>query len=713
MSVDSCAEPTQENEIPVSHCPSCQCYPDTSKHGSKDLMTTAEVSRKRQNGLDKPTVLTKNQVVSASEDTHICVSPKPSSYTKDKGKRFGFGFLWRSLSRKEKPKAGYHSFSAQFPPEEWPVRDEDSSNNIPRDVEHAIIKRINPVLTVDNLTRHTALMQKYEEQKKHNSQGTSTDVLPSRHKYSSKEATRRRQGQAAKPHKRSCSHKGRQKAWIQTRELEPGSPEQEKEKNPKVPAAQPAASTKSPSERVHHLHGRNPAVLGSHLIYKKQINNPFQGMHLRGHPASKGYIVQKTHKPSCIGPEEKPFRRAGFSGPSRVFDGEAQPPCLEHCRDKLEAETTHVAKAPIHPVSDDFRGGPGNYPPHRVLTSHSRCCSFRESTLRAAVYHEENKVLPEVLRKSWSDCDMFLGTKEKKQVLPAQRSSLDPDSSVYAEDKTVDKTVHQFQNLGLLDCPVGANRLRTHERQDGDSEKLSRKAFQIPEAEIVNMEEEGLSDSEQDEVALSQSDPGAGDDGGCSSLCLEDDFSETDDFCHTLPGYTQYSFAAGNSWNHLGRPTMTGRSLTDCNSKTHRLEPLGIERNHWYKATGSFSNARESPNPDLADNPGLNSEIPPGFNYEGEPVVAHVQTPAAAGQSLLERSIVREASLPVEILQDSPGDRGENPAVWRQSLPSQEMKKHFTDKLQLVKTSHVPALAHLEGTENSSMAGDSGIDSPR
>ncbi|XP_052020598.1 storkhead-box protein 1 isoform X1 [Apodemus sylvaticus] len=714
VSMDCCAEPTQENESPVSHCPSCQCYPDTSTRDSKDLLTAAEVTRKYQEGLEKPTALSKNQVASAPEDTHVGVSPKPPPCTKDKGKRFGFGFLWRSLSRKEKSKVERHSFSAQFPPEEWPVRDEDSSTNIPRDVEHAIIKRINPVLTVDNLSKHTALMQKYEEQKKYNNQGTSTDIRISRHKYSSKEAIRKRRGRFATPRRRSCSHRGRHKSCSQASELERGGPGPEQEKSPEVPAAQPACSERE------NLHGRNPAVLGSHLIYKKQINNPFQGMHLRGHPVSKGFVLQKTHglKPSCIGPEEKPFSRTGTSDPSGVLEGEGRPPCPQQSRDKLEAETTPVAKAPGHPVSDDFRGGPGNYPPCRVLPSHLRCYSFRESMLRAGVFHEGNKVLPEVLRKSWSDYDMFLGSKEKQQVLPTRRCSLDSDSSVYAEDETVGKTLHQFQNLGLLDGPVAANRLRTHERQDGDSEELSRKGFQIPEAEIVNMENEGLSDSELHEVTLY--DPGAGADGGCSSLCLEDDdFSETDDFCHTLPGHTQYSCAGGGTWNHLGSPAMTGRSLTGFNSKSERLEPPGIGRNHWYKATGLFSNAGESPNP---DNPGLNSGTPWGFNYEGELTVAHVQSPAAAaGGSLLECSTVRKTSFPVEILQDSPGDRGKNPIVWRPSLPSQEMKEHFTDKLQLVKASHGSVLApepqrehsHLEGTENHSMTGDSGIDSPR
>ncbi|XP_027244043.1 storkhead-box protein 1 isoform X2 [Cricetulus griseus] len=717
VSVDCCAELVQENWVPVSHCPSCQCFLDTSMQDTKDPLADAEETRKNQEGLE-PMPLTRNHIVSAPEDTHICVSPKPLPYTKDKGKKFGFGFLWRSLSRKEKLKTEYHSFSAQFPPEEWPVRDEDGSNNIPRDVEHAIIKRINPVLTVDNLIKHTVLMQKYEEQKKYNSQGTSTDVLTTRQKCSSKEGIRKRQGRCPKPHRRGCSHRDRHKAWSQGNELEPGSIGLEK--HPKIPAAQPAPKMSSPSEEIQQLHGGNPAVLGSQLIYKKQISNPFQGMHFRGHPVSKGPNVQKSQdlKPSPDGSEEKSFQRAGSSGPSSAFDGGAQEPYVEQCPDKQEAETMHAMKAPVHPVCD-VRGGLGNYPPHSVLLSHPRCCSFREGMLRSGVYNEESKVIPEVLRKSHSDCDMFLGPKEMHRVLPSQTSpSLEPVSCVCT---SVDKTIYQFQSLSLLDCPAGANHLRTQERQDGDSEELTWKVF-VPEAEIVTMENEGLSGNEQDKAALNQSDVGV-DDGACSSLYLEDDdFSETDDDSfHTLPGHTECSFAGRDGQNRLGRPMVTGRSLTECNSKTNRFEPLTLKRNHWYKATGLFANSGEGANPDLTDSPGLNSGTQLGFSYEGEPTAACVQAPAATGGSLLKCSTVRKTSCGAEILRDSLGDTGKNPTGWRQSPPNQEMEKHLTDKLQLFNTSHVQVLAQephpehsgLEGTESYSMTGDSGIDSPR
>ncbi|KAL6094115.1 hypothetical protein STEG23_026470 [Scotinomys teguina] len=717
VSVDCCAEVAQENEAPVTHCPSCQCFTDTSMQDSKDPLTAAEVTGKKQEGLEQPTPLSKNQVVAASEDSHVCVSPKPLPYIKDKGKKFGFGFLWRSLSRREKPRTEYHSFSAQFPPEEWPVRDEDSSTNIPRDVEHAIIRRINPVLTVDNLIRHTVLMQKYEEQKKYTSQGTSTDVLTTRHKYSSKEGIRKRQDRLAKPHRRGCSHRDRHKVRGQGSELDKGSSGLS-EKHPKVPAAQPALRMKSPSKGIQQLHGGIPAMRDSHLIYKKQISNPFHSMYLRAHSVSKGHNVQKSHdlKPSPVRPEDKPFWRAGSSGPLGVFDGGAQEPYPEQCHGKLEAGTMLAIEAPGHPVSD-FGGGPVNYPLCSVLPSHPQGCSFRENVWRGDVYNEENKAIPQVLRKSYSDCDMFSGTKEMHQVLPSQSPpSLDPVSCVYI---SVDKMVHRFRNLGLFDCPVGANHLRTQERQD-DSRELTRKTF-VPEAEVGNMENEGLSDSEQDEAASNQSEAVV-DDGACSSLYLDDDdFSETeDDSCHTLPGHTQYSFADGEQWQ--GKPMVTsGRLLTACNSKTNTFEPLALGNKCWYKATELSANSGEGSNPDLTDNPGLHSGTPFGFHYEGEPTAACVQAPAAAGESLLEFSTARKTNCGVEKLRDSPGDTGENSTGWRQNPPNQEMEKHFTDKLQLFNTSHVPVLAQesqrehsrLEGTESYSVTGDSGIDSPR
>uniref|UniRef100_A0A8C8Z4J8 Storkhead box 1 n=1 Tax=Prolemur simus TaxID=1328070 RepID=A0A8C8Z4J8_PROSS len=715
VSVESCSESTQENAVPISHCQSCQCCPDVCTQEVREPPTAAAVTRKGQKRLGEFKPWAQNGAVSVSEENHICESTKPLLYTRDreKGKKFGFSFLWRGISRKEKPKTEHSSFSAQFPPEEWPVRDEDSLDNIPRDVEHEIIKRINPILTVDNLTKHTVLMQKYEEQKKYNSQGTSTDMPTIRHNYPSKEGVKKRQSRSAKPRGRGRSHRERHKARNQGSELQPGSIKLEK--HPKLPTTQPTPRTKSPNEAVVQKPvGENLTVLGSHLIYKKRISNPFQGLSHRRSLITKGHNIQKTSdlKPTQPGPKEKPFQRSRSLDSSRIFDGEAKQPYAEQCNDKFKAESIFMNHSTVKPISDDFRDHLLNYPPCSVLQNNGKRCSFRESMLRYEVCGGENEVIPEVLR----DFDKLGETQETLHSLSSQgSSSLDQTSSAC---RLIDKTIHQFQNLSLLDYPVGVNHLRQPEREDRDSEKLMRKAF-VQDAETESLKNEGFSDEDQ---ALYQNEV-EDDDGACSSLYLEeDDFSENDDLSQMLPGHVQYSFTGGSKGNHLGKQKVTERSLTEYNSKMDRFEPQVLKKNECYKPTSLFSNPGESQKPNFsAESCGLNSGTQFGFIYEEEPSVATCVQASAPDGSIFDYHSARKASSQAEILQDSFGNTEKKPASWSQSPQNQEMRKHLTQKLELFSTSHMPVLAqniqhehsHLEGTENHSMAGDSGIDSPR
>ncbi|CAJ0964721.1 unnamed protein product [Ranitomeya imitator] len=311
------------------------------------------------------------------------ITRKTMPHKKEKcSKKFGISLFWRNVAKKEKSKKELVSFAAQFPPEEWPVRDEDNIDNIPRDLEHEIIKRINPVLTVDNLMKHTMMMQKAEEHKKYNSKGTSTEIIKIKNAHNLKGSGRKKNNRISKYHKKVLASKEKNRKDM-------GGPKLTTQVEVGAVRKSQHQSTVMDDIRVPDVFtASNEDSNQPDIMYKKQICNPFEGMSYRDNVNGASKSMKEVKK--CrSGKERKNIPRpksldcSGLNVEAGTRHLKAERPEDEYCENLFPDQIVSINE------KDDLREYPPSYPQCSTLRIDDKFKHIKEHSLALGLPGED------------------------------------------------------------------------------------------------------------------------------------------------------------------------------------------------------------------------------------------------------------------------------------------------------------------------------------
>ncbi|NXN67094.1 STOX1 protein, partial [Himantopus himantopus] len=710
VNIERCADLLKENIPTVSCCRSCHWFPDQNMlcEQRHRLLMNHQPHGGGKKGCSelKPSIQAQGISTSAENHSWDTIKSLTSATDKLKSKRFGLGLFWRSVSKKEKHKKEYSTFSAQFPPKEWPVRDEDDLDNIPRDVEHEIIKRINPTLTVDNLIKHTILMQKFEEQKKYISKGTSAEVSTVRQTHVSKDCVQKTQSKTAKHTRKTKSNKEKQISFrISNRKShvhELTSQNEKLEENLSLPIR-----NQQPSD----------IAVESHVIYKKQIKNPFQGLSWRRNFYAKGYkgtlnsqLKSRTRK------QERALHRPQSLDSSKTFEYETEQLATETQAGKAKQnKLLHANRSSLQlkkgSLSENF-----SYPHGSTLQIDDKCKFFLDSNISAEnIYRRAVTKNPGDSQKSPHSYtgDNGVSKEDAKFSLHLKDEYRRCKADTVCE--LLDQTATEFQNVHLSNYTANVNLVKKNGvkyRQKTD--KKSELVFKYDCAShprSMNLESEGFTEN----CHLYQKAHGGGD--TCSLLHLDDSFE-----CHQPPRLTPgHTFSDTRDWSKAVQKLGMAMSLKNFKVNTYpaQYNTTVNKRDtgeHEYKESASFAEStdgsKEHAKPDFTEESCLCSQvIPIGHRKEEETGL----TECAKASAEANFCHTNEAESDADSLQNFTYETGEVVACCALGSQTKEMRNRLGKKDLFFNNecTVISGQKHLEGTENHSVTGDSGIDSPR
>ncbi|NXF31768.1 STOX1 protein, partial [Nyctibius bracteatus] len=708
VNTERSADLVKENIPAVSRYRSCRCFPDQNmlceqRHWQLMNHEPNGVGKKGCSEL-KPSMQT--QGISTSAENHSWDTIKSLTSVKEKltCKRFGLGFFWRSASKKEKRKKEYSNFSAQFPPREWPVRDEDDLGNIPRDIEHEIIKRINPTLTVDNLMKHTILMQKFDEQKRCISKGTSAEVSTVRQNCLSKDCVQKTQSKTAKHTGKTKSKKEKQisRSDRKSHVHELTSQNEKLEENLSLPIR-----NQQPSD-----------VAGeSHVIYKKQIKNPFQGLSWRHNFYVKGYKgTINSQLKARARKKGRALPRSRSLDSSKTFEYESEQLATETQADKAKQnKLLHANRSSLQPkkgsLSENF-----SYPHGSTLKIDNKCKYFLESNISEEnIYRRTVKKNTGGIQKSPHSYTGDNGVCKEDAKLSLNLKDEYCRCKADTVCELLDQTANEFQNVHISNYTANVNLLKKNGvkyRQKTD--KKSEFIFKYDCASYpgsTKPESEGFTENCH---LLCQKAHG-GD--TCSSLHL-DDSSEGSEPSHLLPGH---AFPNTRDWSKSVQKLGTAMSLKTCKVNTYAAQYNTTvnkrdSEEHGCKESASFAESldgsKEHPKSDFTEESCLCSQVLPIVHRKEEETGL---TECAKASAVADSCHPDEADLDADTLQNSAYEAGEAVA-WSALGPQTKERRNPLGEEDLFFKNACTVISgqkHSERAENHSVTGDSGIDSPR